>query len=53
MAATAGLDRWDGTDVQLGELERRLADLRAAADEGGMIRTSVLTHLAWVPPEWE
>jgi glucose-6-phosphate dehydrogenase-like protein OpcA len=52
-AAAAEVDRWDGTDVAVGQIERRLGDLRAAAEEGGMIRTSVLTHLAWVPPEWE
>jgi hypothetical protein len=53
MGAISELDRWEGTDVRVGEIERRLAELRAAAEEGGMIRTSVLTHLAWVPPEWE
>jgi hypothetical protein len=31
------------------EIERELARLR---DETGM-RTSVLTHMAWIPPEWE
>lgn len=40
-------------DVTVNDLERRLADLRSEAEEGGMLRTSVLTHLAWVPPEWE
>ena len=49
----AELDRWEGVDVAVGQIERRLGELRAAAEEGGMIRTSVLTHLAWVPPEWE
>ncbi|MEX2211093.1 MAG: glucose-6-phosphate dehydrogenase assembly protein OpcA [Gaiellaceae bacterium] len=44
---------WSGSDVGVAEVERRLADLRDAAEEGGMIRASVLTHLAWVPPEWE
>lgn len=33
----------------LAEIERDLAELR---DEAGL-RTSVLTHMAWVPPEWE
>jgi hypothetical protein len=51
--AVAELDRWEGTDVGVGQLERRLGDLRGAAQEDGLIRTSVLTHLAWVPPEWE
>jgi len=49
----AELDRWEGADVAVGQIERRLGQLRAAAEEGGMIRTSVLTHLAWVPGEWE
>jgi glucose-6-phosphate dehydrogenase assembly protein OpcA len=54
MAATAAeVDRWEGSDVAVGQIERRLGDLRVAAEEGGMIRTSVLTHLAWVPAEWE
>ncbi|MDQ4029777.1 MAG: glucose-6-phosphate dehydrogenase assembly protein OpcA [Actinomycetota bacterium] len=33
----------------LAEIERKLAHLR---DDAGL-RTSVLTHMAWVPPEWE
>ena len=49
----AELDRWEGTDVGVGQLERRLGDLRGAAEDDGLIRTSVLTHVAWVPPEWE
>lgn len=50
---TTELEHWTGEDVAVGEIERRLADLRAAAEEGGILRTSVLTHMAWVPPEWE
>lgn len=53
MGAVAELDRWEGADVAVGQIERRLAELRGAAEQGGMIRTSVLTHLAWVPGEWE
>ena len=49
----AELDRWEGTDVGVGQLERRLGDLRGAAEDDGLIRTSVLTHVAWVPREWE
>jgi hypothetical protein len=52
-ALTVSVERWEGSDVDIAEIERRLADLRVAAEEGGMMRTSVLTHLAWVPPEWE
>lgn len=55
MAATtaAEIGSWEGLDVRVGEIEKRLGGMRAAAEEGGMIRTSVATHLAWVPPEWE
>jgi glucose-6-phosphate dehydrogenase assembly protein OpcA len=54
MAAVADeLDRWEGVDVAVGKIERRLGELRAAAEEDGLIRTSVATHIAWVPPEWE
>jgi hypothetical protein len=38
------------------EIERELAQLRDATSEPGQpptLRTSVMTHLAWVPPEWE
>jgi glucose-6-phosphate dehydrogenase assembly protein OpcA len=51
--ALAELDRWEGVDVALGRIERRLGDMRAAAEEGGLLRTSVATHIAWVPSEWE
>lgn len=37
-------------DTSIAEIERRLRDLRAA-DEPTQ-RTSVLTHMAWVPPHW-
>jgi glucose-6-phosphate dehydrogenase assembly protein OpcA len=38
------------------EIERDLAELRDASTASGQApnqRTSVMTHLAWVPPEWE
>ena len=49
------LEDWTGENTSVGELERQLGALRASAGEGGgpQLRTSVLTHLAWVPPEWE
>jgi hypothetical protein len=49
------IESWDGKDVRLGEVESALAKLRAAtALSGGPpnIRTSVMTHIAWVPDEW-
>jgi hypothetical protein len=53
--ATTELDRWSGEDVSVGAIERALADLRAGVEQNGapFMRTSVLTHLAWIPPEWE
>ena len=42
--------------ANVAEIERELAELRDAASEPGRpptLRTSVMTHLAWVPPEWE
>jgi glucose-6-phosphate dehydrogenase assembly protein OpcA len=44
-----------GEDVRLADVDRAVAQLRAAtAVEGGQpsLRTSVMTHLAWVPEAW-
>lgn len=52
--ATA-LETWSGEDVALAEVERALVALRSRMTEAGgqpMLRTSVMTHLAWVPPQW-
>ena len=55
MAAPAHADEWTGEGTSVAEIERRLAELRVGADAGGVprLRTSVLTHIAWVPQEWE
>jgi glucose-6-phosphate dehydrogenase assembly protein OpcA len=37
-------------DISVAEIERRLEELRAGEEPSQ--RTSVLTHMAWVPPEW-
>jgi hypothetical protein len=44
---------WAGEGVRLGEVDAALARLRveAAADHPSM-RTSVMTHIAWVPEQW-
>ena len=34
------------------DVERRLAELRLAETDGAQLRTSVLTHVAWAPPQW-
>jgi len=53
--AEALTEEWNGQDVTLGEVERELARLRDASSGEGMNphqRTSVMTHVAWVPQEW-
>ena len=54
LTATARLDDWTGEDVTLAQVERELARLRGASSDGGAanLRTSVLTHVAWVPEPW-
>ena len=50
--ATA-LAPWTGEGVHLAEVEAALAELRvAAAAEAPSMRTSVMTHIAWVPAAW-
>jgi glucose-6-phosphate dehydrogenase assembly protein OpcA len=44
---------WDGEDVCLDDVDEALARLRAdAAADGPSMRTSVMTHMAWVPTGW-
>ena len=44
---------WAGADVTVSEVEQRLARLRMEAEAGGTAqRTSVATHIAWVPEPW-
>jgi glucose-6-phosphate dehydrogenase assembly protein OpcA len=44
---------WDGEDVSLADVDEALARLRAqAAADAPSTRTSVMTHLAWVPAAW-
>jgi hypothetical protein len=44
---------WIGEDVCLADVDTALARLRAqAAAEGPGMRTSVMTHIAWVPFGW-
>src|SRR5919198_304304 len=52
----AGSRTWSGEDVSIAAIERQLGSLRCLGMEDGAgpdMRTSVLTHLAWVPPQWE
>jgi glucose-6-phosphate dehydrogenase assembly protein OpcA len=55
MAAPAtSVDDWTGEDVSVSQIERELARLRTASvvSGGSDLRTSVMTHVAWVPAEW-
>jgi Glucose-6-phosphate dehydrogenase subunit len=48
-------DSWTGEDVSIAAIERELARLRyETSDESAQpnLRTSVMTHIAWVPQEW-
>jgi glucose-6-phosphate dehydrogenase assembly protein OpcA len=50
------IDDWTGEDVTIAQIERELARLRDAASEGEAqpnMRTSVMTHIAWAPAEWQ
>ncbi|HEY2073005.1 MAG TPA: glucose-6-phosphate dehydrogenase assembly protein OpcA [Gaiellaceae bacterium] len=49
------ISTWTGEDVRLADVDRAIAQLRAAtATEGSQpsLRTSVMTHMAWVPDDW-
>jgi Glucose-6-phosphate dehydrogenase subunit N-terminal domain/Glucose-6-phosphate dehydrogenase subunit C-terminal domain len=56
LTARAALERWTGEDVRLADVETALSKLRAASAPAGgppNLRTSVMTHLAWVPVDWQ
>ena len=56
MAQTLIEDSWTGENVSIAQIERELARLRHASAAGSAqpnLRTSVMTHIAWAPPEWE
>jgi hypothetical protein len=45
---------WAGQDTTVDEVQRELAALRSSAEDNGPEqRTSVMTHVAWVPAAWE
>jgi hypothetical protein len=53
--ATALTEEWSGEDTSIAAIERELIRLRessALASAGAAMRTSVMTHCAWVPPGW-
>jgi glucose-6-phosphate dehydrogenase assembly protein OpcA len=49
-------EEWTGENTSVAEIERELARLRDATSQEGAqpnLRTSVMTHIAWVPKEWQ
>jgi hypothetical protein len=55
IARPAVAENWSGEDIRLSEVEARLAELRVAGVREGQapnLRTSVMTHIAWVPERW-
>jgi hypothetical protein len=46
---------WSGEDVSIAQVEHAIANLRHAEQEDRAhgLRTTMLTHIAWVPPDWE
>ena len=56
MASSLIQEDWTGEDVSISQIERELARLRDITSEEGAqpnLRTSVMTHIAWVPHEWQ
>jgi hypothetical protein len=55
MASVAHVEGWADECTSMDEIEEALLDLRLRVGQGGLpdLRTSVLTHIAWVPPEWQ
>jgi Glucose-6-phosphate dehydrogenase subunit len=56
VAETLIEDSWVGENATVAQVERELARLRyESAQEGSQpnLRTSVMTHIAWAPPEWQ
>jgi hypothetical protein len=47
---TLQAEEWTGRDVTIAQIETELAELRRDTMD---MRTSVMTHCAWAPPEWQ
>jgi Glucose-6-phosphate dehydrogenase subunit len=55
VAPVAHVEEWTDDCATIAEIEQALVDLRYRHSEGDEpdLRTSVLTHIAWVPDEWQ
>jgi Glucose-6-phosphate dehydrogenase subunit N-terminal domain len=53
--ASVAIEAWADDCATIEEIEDALAELRLRVGHGGApdLRTSVLTHMAWVPQEWQ
>jgi glucose-6-phosphate dehydrogenase-like protein OpcA len=55
LTARVEVEQWSGEGVRLADVEDALSKLRAASAPAGgppNLRTSVMTHIAWVPSDW-
>jgi Glucose-6-phosphate dehydrogenase subunit len=55
VAPVAHVEEWTDDCASIAEIENALVELRFRHSHGGEpdLRTSVLTHMAWVPGEWQ
>lgn len=55
MASVAHVDEWTDECASVGEIEQALIELRLRRGFEGKrnLRTTMLTHMAWVPSEWQ
>jgi hypothetical protein len=55
VASVAHVDEWTDECASVGEIEQALIELRLRRGFEGKrnLRTTVLTHMAWVPAEWQ
>jgi hypothetical protein len=56
LTAPAAVEHWQGDDVRIADVESALSKLRSASAPPGSppdLRTSVMTHIAWIPSGWE
>jgi Glucose-6-phosphate dehydrogenase subunit len=54
VAQVAHVEEWTDDCASVAEIEQALVDLRFRhSDQVPDLRTSVLTHIAWVPGEWQ
>jgi Glucose-6-phosphate dehydrogenase subunit N-terminal domain/Glucose-6-phosphate dehydrogenase subunit C-terminal domain len=51
-ADSAHVDEWHGDDVSVDDVQKRLCEMRTLAGDAPDLRTSVMTHTAWVPKHW-